>query len=79
MGVTIQLSYSDVTVAHRDFVYNLRPITERVSTGGGLAQFDEEGLVDVVGGPSSFRTIPALVARRAGCGRGGGLGLSKLR
>jgi hypothetical protein len=65
---TIQLtvgldSYSDVTVAHRDFVYNVRPITERVSTGGGLAQFDEEGLVDVVDGPSSFRTIPALVAQ----------------
>ncbi len=65
---TIQLtvgldSYSDVTVAHRDFVYNVRLITERVSTGGGLAQFDEEGLVDVVDGPSSFRTIPALVAQ----------------
>ncbi len=46
-------SYSDVTVAHRDFV----------STGGGLAQFDEEGLVDIVDGPSSFRTIPALVVQ----------------
>ncbi len=65
---TIQLtvgrdSYSDVTVAHRDFVYNIRPITERLSTGGDLTQFDEEGLVDVVDGPGSFHTIPALVAQ----------------
>jgi hypothetical protein len=55
-------SYSDVTVAHRDIVYNIRPIMERLSTGGGLTQYNEEGLVDIVDGPCSFRTIPALVA-----------------
>ena len=55
-------SYSDVTVAHRDIVYNVRPIHEHLSTGGGNTQYHEEGLVDIVDGPCSFRTIPALVA-----------------
>ena len=55
-------SYSDVTVAHRDIVYNVRAIHERLSTGGGATQYFEEGLVDLVDGPCSFRTIPALVA-----------------
>ncbi len=55
-------SYSDVTVAHRDLVYNVRPVTERLATGGGLTQYNEESLVDLVDGPYSFRTIPALVA-----------------
>ncbi len=55
-------SYSDVTVAHRDIVYNIRPIMERLSTGGGLTQYNEEGLVDIVDSSCSFRTIPALVA-----------------
>jgi hypothetical protein len=40
----------------------VRPITERLSTGGGLTQYYEEGLVDIVDGPCSFRTLPALVA-----------------
>ena len=61
--ITIGLdSYSDVTVAHRDIVYNVRPITERLSTGGGLTHYNEEGLIDIVDGPCSFRTLPALVA-----------------
>ncbi len=55
-------SYSDVTVAHRDIVYNTRPIHENLSTGGGNTEYHEEGLVDIVDGPCSFRTIPALVA-----------------
>jgi hypothetical protein len=55
-------SYSDVTVAHRDIVYNVRPVTERLATGGGPTQYNEEGLVDLIDGPDSFRTIPALVA-----------------
>jgi hypothetical protein len=55
-------SYSDVTVAHRDIVYNVRPIYECLSTGGGITDYHEEGLVDVVDGPCSFRTLPALVA-----------------
>jgi hypothetical protein len=55
-------SYSDVTVAHRDIIYNVRPITERLSTGGGLTHYNEEGLIDIVDGPCSFRTLPALVA-----------------
>ncbi len=55
-------SFSDVTVAHRDIVYGVRPITERLSTGGGMTQYDEEGLVDIVDGSCSFRTIPTLVA-----------------
>ena len=55
-------SYSDVTVAHRSIVYNVRPIHESLSTGGGSTDYHEEGLVDIVDGPCSFRTIPALVA-----------------
>jgi hypothetical protein len=55
-------SYSDVTVAHRDIVYGLRPIHQSLTTGGGNTYYHEEGLVDIVDGPCSFRTIPALVA-----------------
>ena len=55
-------SYSDVTVAHRDIVYDVRPVHENLSTGGGKTAYYEEGLVDIVDGPCSFRTIPALVA-----------------
>jgi hypothetical protein len=58
-------NYSDVTVAHRDIVYGVRPITERLSTGRGMIQYDEEGLVDIVDGSCSFRTIPALVAHHS--------------
>ncbi len=35
-------SYSDVTVAPRDIVYNVRPIHERLSTREGNTQYDEE-------------------------------------
>jgi hypothetical protein len=56
-------SYSDITVAHRDIVYGPRPIEETVYTGAGAATYAEEGLVDIVDGPYSFRTIPALVAQ----------------
>jgi hypothetical protein len=55
-------SYSDVTVASRDIVYNVHPVLEHLSTGGGDTEYMEEGLVDIVDGPCSFRTIPALVA-----------------
>ncbi len=55
-------SYSDVTVAHRSIVYDVRAISERLSTGGGPTEYTEEGFVDLVDGPYSFRTIPALVA-----------------
>jgi hypothetical protein len=55
-------SYSDVTVAHRDIVYDVRPKHESLSTGGGNTEYHKEGLVDIVDGPCSFRTIPALVA-----------------
>ncbi len=55
-------SYSDVTVAHRDIVYNVRPIYEYLSTGGGDTEYHEEGLVDIIDGPLSFRNVPALVA-----------------
>jgi hypothetical protein len=55
-------SYSDVTLAHRDIVYNIREIHAQLSTGGGSTQYYEEGFVDLVDGPCSFRTIPALVA-----------------
>ncbi len=58
-------SYSDITVAHRDIVYGLRPIEETVYTGAGASTYTEEGLVDIVDGLYSFRTIPALVARTA--------------
>ncbi len=51
-----------MTIVHRDVVYNVRPITERLSTGGGLTHYSKEGLVDIVDGPCSFRTLPALVA-----------------
>jgi hypothetical protein len=55
-------SYSDVTVARREITYNIHPIHENLSTGGGDTEYHEEGLVDIVDGPCSFRTIPALVA-----------------
>jgi hypothetical protein len=56
-------SYSDITVAHRDIAYAIRPISETVHTGAGEASYSEEGLVDIVDGPESFRTIPALIAQ----------------
>ncbi len=43
-------SYSDVTVAHRDVVYNVRRIDETVHTDAGEATYKEEGLVDIVDG-----------------------------
>ncbi len=55
-------SYSDVTVASRDIAYHIHPIHEHLSTGGGDTEYHEEGLVDIVDGPCSFRTILALVA-----------------
>jgi hypothetical protein len=56
-------SYSDITAAHRDIVYDIRPIDETVQTGAGEALYTEEGMVDIADGLYSFRTIPALVAR----------------
>jgi hypothetical protein len=56
-------SYSDVTVASRSITYNIRKITESVSTGAGPSEYhEEEGLVDISDGLYSFRTVPALVA-----------------
>jgi hypothetical protein len=55
-------SYSDVTMASRDILYNVHPVLEHLSTGRGNTEYTEEGLVDIVDGPCSFRTIPALVA-----------------
>jgi hypothetical protein len=43
-------SYSDVTVAHRDIVYDIHPITETVHTGAGEATYTEEGRVDIADG-----------------------------
>ncbi len=54
-------SYSDVTVAHRTIVYNVRPIHESLSTGGGSTDYHEEGLVDIVDGPCSFRISANLL------------------
>jgi hypothetical protein len=56
-------SYSDVTVAHREIAYNIHRVAETVQTGAGEATYQEEGLVDIVDGLYSFRTIPALIAR----------------
>ncbi len=36
---------------------------ETVHTGAGEASYSEEGLVDIVDGPLSFRTVPALIAQ----------------
>ena len=55
-------SYSDITVAHRDIAYDIRPVSETVHTGAGEATYKEEGLVDIVDGLYSYRTIPALIA-----------------
>jgi hypothetical protein len=57
-------SYFDITVAHRDIVYNIRPIDETVQTGADEALYKEEGMVDIADGFYSFRTIPALVVAR---------------
>jgi hypothetical protein len=56
-------SYSDVTVAHRDIAYAIHRVAETVHTGAGASTHQEEGLVDIVDGLYSFRTIPALIAQ----------------
>jgi hypothetical protein len=56
-------SYSDVTVAHRKIAYNIHRVAETVQTGAGEATYQEEGLVDIVDGLYSFRTIPALIVQ----------------
>jgi hypothetical protein len=56
-------SYSDVTVTHRNIAYGIHRIAEKVQTGVGEATYEEEGLVDIVDGLYSFRTIPALIAQ----------------
>ena len=55
-------SYSDVTVAAPEFVYNKRKIMESVGTGAGASEYFEEGFIDIADGLYSFRTLPALVA-----------------
>jgi hypothetical protein len=55
-------SYSDVTVAAPDLVYNKRKIMESVGTGAGSSEYFEEGFIDIADGLYSFRTLPALVA-----------------
>ncbi len=49
-------------MASREIVYNVHLVLEHLSTGGGNTEYTEEGLVDIVDGPCSFHTIPALVA-----------------
>jgi hypothetical protein len=55
-------SYSDVTVAAPELVYNKRKIVESVGTGAGTSEYYEEGFIDIADGLYSFRTLPALVA-----------------
>ena len=55
-------SHSDVTITDAKCVYNKRKITENVSTGGGKAQFTEEGYVDIDTGNGNVETIPTLVS-----------------
>jgi hypothetical protein len=50
-------------VAHRDIVYDIRRVSEIVHIGAGEATYEEEGLVDIVDGLYSYRTIPALIAQ----------------
>ncbi len=54
-------SYSDITVAAPEFVYNKRKIMESVGTGAGTSEYFEEGFIDIADGLYSFRTLPALV------------------
>ncbi len=42
-------SYSDITVAHRDIVYNIRPIDETVQMGAGEALYKVSNLVKIPG------------------------------
>jgi hypothetical protein len=49
-------SYSDVTVATRAIIYNIREIEESLGTGAGPSEYHEEGLVDIADGLYSFRT-----------------------
>jgi hypothetical protein len=56
-------SYSDVTVAHREIAYNIHRVAETVQTGAGEATYQEEGLVDIVDGLYSFRTVLARIAQ----------------
>jgi hypothetical protein len=55
-------SYSDITVAAPELVYNKRKIQESVCTGAGASDYFEEGFIDIADGLYSFRTLPALVA-----------------
>jgi hypothetical protein len=56
-------SYSDMTVAHREIAYDIHRVAETVQTGAGEATYHEEGLVDIVDGLDSFRTVPVLIAQ----------------
>jgi hypothetical protein len=55
-------SYSDITVAAPELVYNNQKITESVSTGAGASDYFEEGFIDIADGLYSFRTLPVLAA-----------------
>jgi hypothetical protein len=55
-------SYSDVTVAAPELVYNKRRIVESVGTGAGTSEYFEEGFIDIADGLYSFHTLPTLVA-----------------
>jgi hypothetical protein len=55
-------SYSDVTVAALEFVYNKRKISESVGTGARTSEYYEEEFIDIADGLYSFHTLPALVA-----------------
>ncbi len=51
-------------LAHREIAYDIRCVCETVQTGAGEATYQEEkGLVDIVDGIYSYRTIPALIAQ----------------
>jgi hypothetical protein len=59
-SIIVGLDSYDVTVTHRDIAYNIHRIAETVQTGAGEATYKEEGLVDIVDGHYSFRTVRHL-------------------
>jgi hypothetical protein len=58
-AITVGLdSYSDVTVAHRKLVYNVRAISERLSTGGGPTSIRKKALLTSWMAPILFAPSP---------------------
>ena len=55
-------SQSDISIAGRKYAYGVRPVIESVNTGGGIAPYSEEGILDTCTSGNRFEPMPVLVA-----------------